>query len=226
MLLLLFSLLVGPAFSAGSLEVSILTTSGPKVLRSWGGEDLKKISKGGMVSAQDLIFEKSTQNLDLNDKADVDLATIYGPGGRISRVPRFMIWRGSLRFRLEKDGSLSSVASSAPGMVPADFFKVRGIERIELSRASVLYPGTRLSVRTNPAASRGEKIFTQGCMACHSLTQTPKIEATLLNEVYLRQFATKHQPTQGYSLDSRALRGLLAYREALASEKNSVKSPK
>ncbi len=224
MLLLLFSLLWSPEAGATVVEVSVLTASGPRVLRTWDAPVLKELSKKGTISAQDLIFEKSTENLDLNDKADVDLVTLAGTGGRISRVPRFMIWRGSLKFKLERDGGLSSVTSSAPGMVPADFFKVQGIHKIELSRASVLYPGTRLVVRTNPAASRGEKMFTQACMACHSLNPAPKIEATLLNEMYLKDFAKKHRPTGGYLLDSRALRGLLAYREALASEKIGVKS--
>jgi len=111
-------------------------------------------------------------------------------------------------------------------MVPPGFFSVDGIERIELSRASVLYPGTRLMVRTNPAATRGEKLFTQSCMACHSLENAPKLEATLLAEGYLKAFDQNHAPTVKAGLDSRALRGLLAYREALASEKNSVNSPK
>ncbi len=226
MLLFIIFLLAGPAAWAADLEVGILTTTGPKPLRQWSVPELKKIARGGSVSAQDLIFEKSTETLDLNDKADVDLLTLYGKGGRISRVPRFMVWRGALRFRLERDGSLASTASFGPTMVPMDFFRVQGLEKIELSRASVLYPGTRLSIRTNPAASRGEKMFTQACMACHSLGAAPKIEATLLNEDYLKDFARKHRPTAGFVLDPRALRGLLAYREALASEKTGVKSPK
>jgi hypothetical protein len=226
MILFIFLLWGVPLAQAGKIEVSLMTASGPKMLRSWEQEELIHASKKGTVSAQDLIFEKSTNSLELNEKADVDLVTLYGKDGRISRVPRFMIWRGSLRFRLDKDGSISSRATSAPGMLPAGFFKVQEIQRIELSRATALYPGTRLNIRTNPAASRGEKMFTQACMACHSLSPVPKIEIEGLNENYLRQFSTKHRPTAGFVLDARAVRGLLAYREALASEKTSVKSPK
>ncbi len=195
-------------------------------MREWSSLELKGLSKGGRISAQDLIFERSTDSLELNEKADVDLLTLHGSNGRISRVPRFMVWRGLLKLKVEKNGFLSSLALSGPKMVPPDFFKVSGIERIELSRASVLYPGTRLSIRTNPAASRGEKMFTQACMACHSLDHAPRIEATRLDDGYLAAFETKHRPTAGYRMDPRAMRGLIAYREALASEKTGVKSPK
>jgi len=226
MLSLIFLMLGLQPDRAQALEVSLLTAEGPKVLKTWSSDQMKKAAKKGKISAQTLIFEQSTDGLDLNVRADIDLVTLHGKSGRISRVPRFMIWRDLLKLKLQADGSLSSRASNAPVMVPVDFFRVDQIERIELGRASVLYPGTRLSVRTNPAASRGEKMFTQSCMACHSLQNTPKIEATLLAEAYLKDFRSKHPATTGFELGTRALRGLLAYREALASEKSSVKSQK
>ena len=214
------------AENARALEVGILTPQGPRVLRQWSGDELKKMSRNGVLSSQELVFDRSTADLDLNVRADVDLVSLYGEGGRVARVPRFMIWRGSLRFRVSGDGALRSGISGNPLLVPEAFFFLEGIRRIELSRASNLYPGTKLQVRTNPAASRGEKIFTQSCMACHSLERSPKIEPTLLNESFLRGFAVRHRPTGGMVLDQRALRGLLAYREALASEKSVVNSSK
>ena len=211
---------------ANALEVSLLTPQGQKVLKTWSGVQLQSMAKRSLVSAQNLIFETSAQDLDLNVRADIDLVTLYGAKNRIARVPRYMIWRGSLKFFLNSDGTLRSQAGSFPPMVPKDFFSVDEIYKIELSRASVLYPGTKLSVRTNPAATRGEKLFTQSCMACHSLSNTPKLEVPRLSEAYLVGFQGKHKPTGKMGIDPRALRGLLAYREALASEKNSVSSAK
>ena len=209
-----------------ALEVSLLTPAGPKVLKTWSPSGLREIAKKGSVSAQELIFDRSTRDLDLNSRADIDLVTLHGRAGKVARIPRFMIWRGNLRLKLSKGGILQSSANATPAVVPLEFFSVEGIERIELGRASSLYPGTKLQIRTNPAASRGEKLFTQSCMACHSLDRTPRLEATLLNEGYLRDFGRKHGPTRGVSLDARSLRGLLAYREALASGKNGVISSK
>jgi hypothetical protein len=223
--LLWIALLAGSA-SAQALEVTLLTPQGSKLLKKWSSGDLKRVSKAGQLSAQELVFEDSTKDLDLNERADIDLVTLYGNQQRIARVPRFMIWRGSLKFRLGSDGSLSARASNNPLLVPKDFFNVSGIRRIELSRASSTYPGTRLQVRTNPAASRGEKLYTHSCMACHSLDSAPQIEVSRLNDSYLRSFSSKHRATDRLSLDSRTLRGLVAYREALASEKNGVSSAK
>jgi hypothetical protein len=223
--LLWFALLAG-AGPANALEVTLLTPQGSKSLRKWTSAELKKFSKAGRISAQELVFDESAKNLDLNDRADIDLVTLYGNQQRIARVPRFMIWRGSLQFRLGSDGTLSARASNNPLLVPQDFFNVNGIRRIELSRASSTYPGTRLQVRTNPAASRGEKLYTHSCMACHSLDSAPQIEVSRLNDAYLRSFSGKHRATGKLALDSRTLRGLVAYREALASEKNGVSSSK
>ena len=209
-----------------ALEVTLLTTSGPKTLKTWSESALRSVVKRGSISAQELIFDQSTQGLDLNVRADIDLVTLYGKKNRVARIPRFMIWRGNLKLDLSREGELRSRANATPPLVPLDFFSVEGIERIELGRASTLYPSTKLLVRTNPAASRGEKLFTQSCMACHSLGQIPRIEATLLNESYLKDFKRGHRPTGGVALDARAFRGLVAYREALASEKISVNSSK
>jgi cytochrome c5 len=225
-ILLFWAFLMIPTASF-ALEVTLLTASGSKSLKTWSDAALKTLAKGGGgISAQELIFEQSTRDLDLNVRADIDLVTIYGKRNRVARIPRFMIWRGNLKFDLSRSGELRSRANATPLLVPLDFFTVEGVERVELGRASTLYPSTKLLVRTNPAASRGEKLFTQSCMACHSLGQAPRIEATLLNETYLKGFKQGHKPTVGAALDARALRGLMAYREALASEKISVNSSK
>jgi cytochrome c5 len=164
----------------------------------------------------------STKNLDLNDRADVDLVTLYGED-RTTRVPRFMIWRGSLKFYYNKDGSLSSKADTNRLLVPTSIFSVTKIKRIELTRASVLYPETELHLRTNPAASRGEKLFTQSCLACHGLPSAPKLKVETLTDAQLNDFVAKHKSQGAMMLDARATRGLIAYRDALVLEHSGVK---
>ena len=117
-LMALFSLIT----PAHALDVSFLTQQGPLNLKTWTDADLKKLSKkNGEISAQKLIFDESTQTLDLNDRADVDLITLYGED-RMARVPRFMVWRGFLKFNLSKDGSLNSRGDSNRLLVPSSLF--------------------------------------------------------------------------------------------------------
>lgn len=206
---------------ARAIEVTLLTQSGPKVLRSWSEEELKKLSeKHGSVSAQKLIIDESTKSLELNDRADIDVISIFGTGGTV-RVPRFMVWRGSLKFQIEQ-GRLNSNGEPNRLLVPAEIFKIKDIKKIELSRASTLYPGTRLTIRTNPAASRGEKLYTQSCLACHSTGFAAALPANSLTNSTLENFSQEHK-RWNLSLDPRALRGLVAYRDALASEQSQTK---
>jgi hypothetical protein len=219
---ILFSFLFATQ-EAHPLEVTLLTQSGSQILKSWSLEELKSLVKHNReISAQRLIIDESTKNLSLNDRADVDLISLYGPKGVAARIPRFMIWRGFLKLELDH-GSLNSKSESNRLLVPAEFFRVVGIQKIELSKTSIIYPGTKLRLRTNPAASRGEKLFTQSCLACHGLGAAPKLAVADLTQGALEQFNTKHK-TWFMSLDAKAMRGLAAYRDALASEKTEVKS--
>lgn len=210
---------------AEALTVSLVTPKETKVLKVWSHAELKKLAKArGAINPQKLLFEESTQGLDLNTKADIDLITLKGSGNELSqaRVPRFMVWRGFLSFTLNPDGTLRSQGDPNRLLIPREFFTLSRIENIELSRASTLYPNTKLMVRTNPAASRGEKLYTQSCLACHSLRQ-PSLPVSKLIPEQLSLFDSKHQ---GLKLDAKGVRGLIAYREALEQEQGLVKSKK
>jgi len=215
--------------NAQALDVVFLTHP-PKVLKSWSPEALSKLAKrNGAISAQTLIFDDSAQSLDLNDRADIDLVTLYGKHG-MARVPRFLIWRGLLKLTwnrktqsLDSEGKIESLVPKRL-LVPAKVFRVREIQKIELAHHSWVYPGTRLVIRTNPAASRGEKLFTQSCLACHSLSGFTPLTPAQLTDSALDAFNTKHHTYPELRLDARATRGLAAYREALAREKTVVPS--
>ncbi len=223
-----FLCLLGLLFAlndAHALEVMLLTPAGSKVLKTWSEKDLKALSGNkAAISAQKLIFDESTSQLELNDRADIDVISLYGEDGKTVRVPRFMVWRGSLKLELSH-GKLNSKGESERLVVPSEIFKIKDIKKIELSRASNLYPGTRLKLRTNPAASRGEKLYTQSCLACHGASQAKGLAVAALTDTALNGFNTQHK-RWNLILDAKASRGVAAYRDALASEKSEVKSPK
>ncbi len=222
--------------SSKTIDVAFMTQQGPRILKTWTAEDLQKLSgiKGGKISVQELLFEDSSTSLGLNDRAGIDLVTIHADA-KIIRVPRFMIWRGFFQFRFNaKTGELSSGLKSKAALeqgrilLPAWYFDTNGIRKIELSDRKLTYPNTHLKIRTNPAASRGEKTFTQNCMACHSIPSSgaPVLQPTALNGDRLKAFEVIHKKWPEIKLDSRYIRGLIEYSEALAFEKNEVKPKK
>jgi hypothetical protein len=226
-----------PAISAPkTIDVVFMTQSGSRLLKSWTPEDLSRFAgnKSGKISAQEFLFEDSSNSLDLNDRAGIDLVTIHADA-KIIRVPRFMIWRGFFQFRYQaKTGELSSGLKSKSSLdqgrilLPAWYFDTTGIRKIELSDRKWTYPNTHLKIRTNPAASRGEKTFTQNCMACHSIPSSgaPVLQPTALNADRLKAFETIHKKWPEIKIDARYVRGLIEYSEALAFEKNEVKPKK
>lgn len=210
------------------VEVTVLTQT-PKLLKSWGADEIKQLRATGQFTAQRLIFEESAKVMELNERADIDLVTIFGEDAdgkpKRARVPRFMIWRGALKIEWDaKKKSLRSWGTTTHLKVPLDLFEVRKITKFELSRHAVVYPGTTLKIRTNPAASRGQKFFTQNCMACHSFAKP--LEPTQLKGDVFEKFAERHQRFPSLRLEHRDIRGLTAYSEALALERNQVPSAK
>lgn len=214
--------------ATAEVEVTVLTQI-PKLLRTWNPEEIREFARKGRFTSQKFIFDESAKTMELNERADIDLLTVYGKDAagkpKVARVPRFMVWRDAFKLSFDfKKGQLSSRATPTQLKIPLDLFDIRDINKIELSQHGMTYPGTRLKVRTNPAASRGEKLFTQNCLACHSFSHP--IDPTQLSPDMLKAFAPKHSGFPGLAIDARDSRGLTAYGEALASEKSKVDSAK
>ncbi len=208
-----------------TIDVVFLTQTGPRVLKSWSMEEIKKMAVGkhGDLSAQKLVFDESASGLELNDRASIDLVTIITDSKTI-RVPRFLIWRGFFQFKFDsKTDELSSNLKNVEKgriLVPAWYFDSTNIRKIELSDHLFTYPQTKLKLRTNPAASRGEKLFTQNCLACHSVTtyKSPILNPTSITRDRLKSFSNIHKRWPELKLDARSERGLIEYSEALALE--------
>ena len=206
-----------------SVDVVFLTQSGSRPLKSWSTDEIRKFSAGNHsnVSAQKLLFDESAASLALNDRASIDLVTITTDTKTI-RVPRFLIWRGFFRFMFDpKSGELASVVRNLDRgrlLIPTSYFDATNIRKIELSDHLTTYPQTKLRLRTNPAASRGEKLFTQSCLACHSVSTygSPPLVPTELTATKLRNFDSIHQGWTELRIDPKSSRGLVEYSEALA----------
>ena len=108
------------------------------------------------------------------------------------------------------------------------YFDANNIRKIELTDHLFSYPQTKLKIRTNPAASRGEKIFTQNCLACHSVStyHSPNLNPASLTAQKLNLFGSIHKRGPELKLDARSERGLIEYSEALAAEKPEEKTKK
>lgn len=216
-----------------TVDVVFLTQTGSRPLKSWTGDEIQKLESGrhSEVSAQKLIFDESASALELSDRASIDLVTIITDTKTI-RVPRFMIWRGFFKFKWDsKTGELSSSVKNVEKgriLIPAWYFDANNIRKIELTDHLFSYPQTKLKIRTNPAASRGEKIFTQNCLACHSVStyHSPNLNPASLTAQKLNLFGSIHKRWPELKLDARSERGLIEYSEALAAEKPEEKTKK
>lgn len=216
-----------PVFA--DLAVHFLTPQGSRVLKTWKAEDFKSIAKSsGEVSALKF-FETSAENLDWKDRAEIDLINIYGQKeGELVRLPRFMVVREWVKFHyFRKSGRVSiEVTSKSLTTIPKAALELSSITKIELTQHATVYPGIQLKIRTNPAASRGEKLFTQNCMSCHSVPGHKFLTPAQLTKTVLESGDAHHKAYSGLVLTPKDIRGLEAYRDALGSEKNDVKSPK
>lgn len=230
-LLSLFPLWIGqasaqiPPLALPQVDVVFLTADGSHLLKSWFPSDFKAL--GSKLTAQKLFFEDSAGSLSVDRRAEIDLVTLHGLTSdgkpKMVRIPRFMIWRGFIRlfWNAESQSLRADARSSDRLLVPTSVFAIENIKKVELSQAARTYPGTRLRIRTNPAASRGQKLFTQSCLACHSLPGITPLNPNGLTPKSLDQFEAQHPKIQ---LDDRARRGLLAYSGALALEQSKVDS--
>ena len=163
------------------------------------------------------------------ERADIDLLNIYGQKpGELVRLPRFMIVRDWAKFHYHrKSGRVSlEISNRADVAIPRAALELAFVSRVELAKHSFIYPGIQLKIRTNPAASRGEKLFTQNCMSCHSIPGHKTLDPRLLSGAVLKDFSAKHGTYRDLMLSPKDVRGIEAYRDALGSEKNEVKSPK
>ncbi len=213
--------------SAAPIPVAVVTPQGQKSLKSWSSDDFRKLLRAdGLISVQKF-FDLSTETLDWKERADIDLLNIYGQKpNEVVRIPRFMVVREWIRFHFHRLSGRVSVEVSPKAQIsmPKSALELDSVQKVELTKRTTVYQGIQLKIRTNPAASRGEKLYTENCLSCHSIPGRKPVRPDQLTKSVFDQFETAHRAFKNFTLTARDIRGLEVYREALASEKNEVKS--
>lgn len=201
------------------IEVSVLTTPlKDKVItpteQHWWSDLFRKKTE---IPVQEWL-EKVTRGLDLNDRAEIDILTMSNAdGSQIVRVPRFMVVRKKVFLKLQNDQHqmrLSLIWKNAESYRK----NLNAITKIQLAHHRFVYPDTWQFSRTNPAASRGEKIFVQNCLSCHSVPGAKPLSPQQIPEHISENFDRQHSSVHQLKLDAKEARGLEVYKESFSKE--------
>jgi len=157
------------------------------------------------------LIEKALNDLPSESRARVDLVVLKGISGDRALIPRALISKYPILLALQWDkaklgqsgdrGSIYSVVpwSSKPKILnedlPLENFFVSRLSRIELTSYKDQYSSLFLKRRTDPSAMRGEKLFVQNCVSCHSVGAGAVVSGvSFKDETKERQFASMGHP--------------------------------
>jgi hypothetical protein len=139
-------------------------------------------------------IEKALSGLTPENRAHIDLVVLEGSSGTKALIPRAMITKYPVLLALQNSGpdspkSLNASDASAnfqsrgpvysvvpwstkPKILeeglPLENYFVSNLEKIEFTSYSDRFSGLFLKRRTDPSAMRGEKLFVQNCVSCHT----------------------------------------------------------
>ena len=107
--------------------------------------------------------------------------------------------------------------------LPVESYFLSEVSRLELSNYSERYSGLFLKRRTDPLAMRGEKIFVQNCITCHSTGKIPSLTDGADHGAARQKLASGgHPPVKGSpKLNDRDFRALVNYLDAYRAEQVS-----
>lgn len=178
-----------------------------------------------------LLIEEATQTFSAADRSDTDLVVLKTRAGREVLMPKaFLVKYPQIQVALKKNGQ--SLGAQSPRLIlPAttnakiqkenmllEPMFVSELASITLSSYERRYGSFFLKRRTDPAAMRGEKLFLQNCVTCH--TQPAVAMAALTSSEKIQKVAQGEHPdvpgNHGLSaiFDKKAIRSLVSYLEA------------
>jgi mono/diheme cytochrome c family protein len=182
------------------------------------------------------LVDKALESLPIEGRAQVDLIVLHGQNGRrallprafVSKYPVLLAFQGeSLSNGVESDGRgpIYSVVpwSSKPRVMredlPLESFFVSKVTRVEFTNYRDQYNSLYLKRRTDPSAMRGEKLFVQNCVSCHTGGQGPSLSG-IVDERGTQKFAlTGHPPIKaGLKLTERDRQSIIRYLNAHREE--------
>jgi hypothetical protein len=136
--------------------------------------------KGVLLSK---LIEKSLDHLTPDNRAQIDLIVLKNASGERALIPRAMITKYPMLLAIQSEGANGVSRDRGPIMaiapwtskprimderIPVENYFLSNLERIELTSYKDRFSSLFLKRRTDPAAMRGEKIFVQTCVSCHS----------------------------------------------------------
>ena len=211
----------------GSLLETVWLSSGiSQALQKWTSDDIsqlkrtvsreKDLQSGKMVKWEGVLLsqliEKTLEKLPLENRAQVDLVILKGKQGESASIPRAFVTKYPLMlaYRWEESNELKSSSfhtvvpwSTKPKVLneelPLESYFLSDVTKIELTNYREKYGPLFLKRRTDPSAMRGEKLFVQNCVCCHSVGRAPAMNR-IVEENLAKKFATQGHPTMAVSL--------------------------
>lgn len=189
--------------------------------------------RGVLLSA---VVDEALKGVGADKKAQIDLIVLKNAAGKQALVPRAFLSKYPMMLALSRDGGelgdLGPLYSVAPwtthektmkkeGFALATFF-LPGVTQLEFANSRERFSGFYLKRRTDPKAMRGERIFVQTCVSCHSAGPGPSV-VDLSTESHSRQLASgEHPPVQGYpEINEGDRKALVSYLNAYRSENSA-----
>jgi hypothetical protein len=246
--LLVFAGLIGAGNVNAALQITWESPSSPtpRVLKDFSAEDLAKMKAKVLTEADPLahgekakfygpslstLVLEATKQLTPAERATNDLVVLKTRSGKEALMPKaFLVKYPSIELALKKNGQ--SLGAEAPRIVlPAtsnskiksenillEPLFVSELAEITLTSYERRYSAFFLKRRTDPAAMRGEKMFLQNCVSCHSQPQVAM--ATLASADQVEKIAKgEHPDVSGVHefksiFDKKATRSLRSYLQA------------
>ncbi|MGK5082171.1 hypothetical protein WDW37_02615 [Bdellovibrionota bacterium FG-1] len=228
---------------AETFKVMWNATGPEQELISWNSEGLGKLKsvsthekdpltgkltqyKGVLLSK---ILEKSMNGLTVDRKAQIDLLIFKNASGGQVLVPRSVVTKYPVLLALKGDQvSLVMPWTSKPKMMqeglPVETYFLADVSRLDLSNYQERYGNLLLKRRTDPLAVRGEKIFVQNCISCHSNGKISVLTEVKGDSILRGLAGTAHLKVKGSpKLTERDLKSLLNYLGAYRVENTLAK---
>lgn len=185
--------LIGASAQAGGLDVVWGGQGGERPLKSFSSEELshlktrssreKDLASGKVANWRGVlisdVIDKSLDQLPLDQRAQVDLVVVKNGSGAQALIPRSVITKYPLLLALNKASETEALvipwtthSKIREESLPLETFWVTAPTRVELTSYRERYGSVLLKRRKDPSAMRGEKIFVQSCVACHSAGQS------------------------------------------------------
>ncbi len=180
------------AAPSSHLSIQWLGGGASQVLRDWSFPELFRLKRaasserdpetGKLVRYEGVLLsqvvEKALEGVTPDQRAQVDLLVLTDRLGHRALIPRSLVTKYPVLVARNGERLLGVMPwTSRPQIlkeeVPVGAYFVSELTALELTSYREKYSPWFLKKRSDPGAVRGEKIFVQNCMSCHSVGNGP-----------------------------------------------------